>query len=324
MAYMQIVLGLVLLVFAGDFLVRGAVSLAQRLGVPTLIIGLTIIAFGTSAPELVVAIDAVLSDAPTLALGNVVGSNVANILLVIGLPAIIAPIACDAPRLGRNLFIMIGVTLIFIGLAYTGGFGTTQGLILLAILAAFLFSSLYRAKSHPEAVDPLAELDGIEEHHDSMGLSLLMILGGLIGLVFGADQLVEGSVTVARALGVSEAVIGLTLVALGTSLPELVTAVVAAIRGHADVAVGSVIGSNLFNLLCIIGISSQFGFIDVPASFLEFDLWIMLLCSLILVPYYLRKRMIGRWSGMAMIIVYGSYMYYLATADNAAVAAMGL
>jgi cation:H+ antiporter len=321
MAYIQVIAGLVLLVFAGDFLVRGSVSLAQRAGISKLVIGLTVVAFGTSAPELVVGIDAVLKGAPTLALGNVVGSNIANVLLVVGLPAIIAPMTCDAPRLGRNLLIMLVATGLFIGLAHSGSFGWQEGVILVTFLALFLLYSAMRAKAQP--CPELGEIEGMQETPDSYGLAAVLVLGGLIGLGIGADLLVVGSVEIARNFGVSEAVIGLTLVALGTSLPELVTAMVAAVRGHCDVAVGNVIGSNIFNLLGIMGITAMVGTVPVPPSFLEVDLWVMLAAALILVPFCRLRSKVGKLSGVTLVGLYIAYMIYLAHSDESA-AVMGM
>ncbi len=318
MAYVQVIAGLLLLIFAGDFLVRGAVSIAQRAGVSPLVIGLTVVAFGTSAPELVVGIDAVLKGAPTLALGNVVGSNIANILLVIGLPALLAPLACNAARLNQNMTIMLGASVLFIGLAYMGPYAWPQGLVLLTGLTAFLGYSAMRAKHAPEAVDPLEELDGVPEHPDSYGFATMLVVGGLLGLSFGADMLVNGSVTIARGFGVSEAVIGLTLVAIGTSLPELMTALAAAIRGHSDVAVGNVIGSNIFNILGIIGVSSLFGTIPVPDSFFSIDFWVMFGSSLLLLPFSLRRAHIGKIWGCVMLAMYGGYMFYLTRSSDSA------
>jgi len=323
MAYVQVVAGLVLLVFAGDFLVRGAVSLAQRAGISKLIIGLTVVAFGTSAPELVVGIDAVLKDAPTLALGNVVGSNIANVLLVVGLSAIIAPMTCDAPRLGRNLMFMLVATGLFIGLAHTGTIGLKEGIVLLVFLSLFLIYSGMRSKTLPGDLEPLECVEGFQDKPDSYMLSAGLVVGGLIGLAIGADLLVKGAVFIARDYGVSEAVIGLTLVALGTSLPELVTAVVAAVRGHCDVAVGNVIGSNLFNLLGIMGITSIVGPIPIPESFLNVDLWVMLGSTLLLVPFCHLRSKVGKLSGVAMVSLYVAYIVYLAHSYESA-AAMGL
>jgi len=324
MAYIQVVAGLVLLVVAGDYLVRGSVSLARRAGVSKLIIGLTIVAFGTSAPELVVGVDAVLNDAPTLALGNVVGSNIANVLLVVGLPAMIAPMVCSAPRLGRNLIFMLLSTVIFMAMAFNGPFGWTQGLILLAFLALFIGYSIARRKACPiEAARELEEMEELQHKPDSYRIATVMVVGGLAGLIFGADMLVEGAVDVARHFGVSEAVIGLTLVALGTSLPELITALVAAVRGHCDVAVGNVIGSNIFNLLSIIGVASMIGPIPVPDSFLQVDLWVMLGSSLLLVPFTRARSHVGKKAGAVMVLLYVAYIVYLAQSAESA-SAMGM
>ncbi|SDE51581.1 MULTISPECIES: calcium/sodium antiporter [Kordiimonas] len=324
MAYIQVVAGLVLLVVAGDYLVRGSVSLARRAGVSKLIIGLTIVAFGTSAPELVVGVDAVLNDAPTLALGNVVGSNIANVLLVVGLPALIAPMVCSAPRLGRNLVFMLFSTVIFMAMAFGGVFDWTQGLILLAFLALFIGYSIARRKACPiEAAKELEEMEELQQKPDSYRLATTFVVLGLVGLIFGADLLVAGAVEVARDFGVSEAVIGLTLVALGTSLPELITALVAAVRGHCDVAVGNVIGSNIFNLLSIIGVASLVGPIPVPDSFLQVDLWVMLGASLLLVPFTRARSHVGKKAGAVMVLLYVSYVVYLAQSAESA-SAMGM
>jgi len=323
MAYIQVVAGLVLLVFAGDFLVRGAVSLAQRAGISTLIIGLTVVAFGTSAPELVVGIDAVLTGAPTLALGNVVGSNIANVLLVVGLPALIAPMTCTAPRLGRNLMIMLAATALFIGLAHSGSFGRQQGMILLVFLGLFLTYSGLRAKTVTCGEALCDNETDIPDTPDSYLLAAALVTGGLIGLGIGADLLVMGAVDIAVSFGVSEAVIGLTLVALGTSLPELVTALVAAVRGHCDVAVGNVIGSNIFNLLGIMGVTSMVGEVPVPESFLNVDLWVMLASSMLLIPFCRMRSKVGKTAGGMMIAFYIAYIIYLSnSAESAAVMGM--
>jgi len=323
MAYLEVVTGIVLLVVAGDFLVRGAVSLAHRAGVSALIIGLTIVSIGTSAPELVVGIDAVLKGSPTLALGNIVGSNIANSLLVVGLPAIVAPMTCDAPRLGRNIMMMIGATLIFIWFALDGTFTFTNGLMLAGLLVMFLIYSGMRAKKCPNELAGIDEITEVAEHPIPYRKSWAMVIGGMLGLTFGADLLVVGSIELAREFGVSEALIGLTLIALGTSLPELVTAMVAAIRGHCDVAVGNVIGSNLFNILGIMGVSSMVGDIPVPDSFLQVDLWVMLASALLIIPFVRLRSSAGKFSGVAMVGLYVGYMLHLAnSAESAAVMGM--
>lgn len=323
MAYFFVIAGIVLLVVAGDFLVRGAVSLAQKAGVSTLVIGLTIVAFGTSAPELVVGIDAVLLGSPTLALGNVVGSNIANSLLVVGLPAVFAPMTCAAPRLGRNLAMMMVATMIFIGFAHSSAFEWTQGLVLLTLLIMFLTYSGMRASNSKEEIDGLDEIEAVQENPISYPKSWLMVLGGLAGLILGADMLVTGSIDLARAFGVSEALIGLTLIALGTSLPELVTAMVAAARGHCDVAVGGVIGSNIFNLLGIVGVTSMVGDIPVPESFLNFDLWIMLASGVVLIAFTKLRSITGKLAGLVMVLMYSGYIFHLAHSAESA-HAMGM
>ncbi len=314
MAYFQIFGGLVLLIFAGDFMVRGAVSAAQRLGVPTLMIGLTIVAFGTSAPELVVGIDAVLSGVPTLALGNVVGSNIANVWLVLGLPAIVAPMVCYAPKFTQNMMIMLGVTVIFMALAFTGVITLTSGLVLLILLLAFLYHSGKRAEEAPDYEELLVDIEGVPDKSDSPVLSIVLIISGILGLVLGAHLLVDGSVTVARNLGVDEAIIGLSLVAFGTSVPELATSIVAAVKKECDVAIGNVIGSNIFNLLGIIGVSSLFGDIPVSAHFTQFDMWVMLAASLTLLPFAVYRWRIGRRAGVVFCLLYGLYIASIVTA----------
>jgi cation:H+ antiporter len=323
MAYLEVVAGIVLLVVAGDFLVRGAVSLAHRAGISTLIIGLTIVAFGTSAPELVVGVDAVLKGSPTLALGNVVGSNIANSLLVVGLPALVTPMVCNAPRLGRNMLMMLCASIVFIVFAQSGTIQWGHGLALLTLLLGFLIYSGKRAQRCPQELDGLEEIEEIQQHPIPYRKSWTMVIGGLLGLAFGADLLVEGSIELAREFGVSEALIGLTLIALGTSLPELVTAMVAAVRGHCDVAVGNVIGSNIFNLLGITGVASLVGDIPVPDSFLSFDLWVMLGSALLLVPFIRLRSQVGKFAGVILASLYIGYIVYLAnSAESAAV--MGL
>ena len=238
-AFLQLLGGLVLLIYAGDALVRGSVSMARRLDVPPMIVGLTVIAFGTSAPELMVGIDAVLTDVPTLALGNVVGSNIANIWLVIGLPALIAPMVCPAPKFTNNMLALVIATLVFMVMAFSGEFTAMKGVFLLGGLATFLFFSSRRDKNETSYQEILEDLEGVPKKADSLKTASLIVLSGLIGLSIGAHFFVLGAVDFARMLGVSEAVIGLTLVALGTSIPELVTAIAAAMRRHSDVAIGT-------------------------------------------------------------------------------------
>ncbi|MCE8512226.1 calcium/sodium antiporter [Ruegeria pomeroyi] len=306
-------LGLVILLLAGDALVRGAVNLSLRLGVPALIVSLTIVAFGTSAPELLISIKAVLEHAPGIALGNVVGSNTANILLVLGVPALLATLHTSECDSRRNYVLMILASVLFIGLAFCGTFTATSGLILLAGLGLMLANAFREAHAHRKACgDPCADddLEVLEEADPDMpwwriGIYLLL---GLIGLPMGAHLLVDNASIIARTYGVSETVIGLTLVAVGTSLPELATTVMAALRRQADVALGNVIGSNMFNLLAIIGVATMFGPIPVDPEFLSFDLWVMLAASLLLIPFVFFKWDITRTWG---VFLTGIYLVYI-------------
>ncbi|MCB1360557.1 MAG: calcium/sodium antiporter [Rhodobacter sp.] len=304
---LMIVGGLILLVLAGDALVKGAVNLSLRLGVPALIVGLTVVAFGTSAPELLVSIQAVHDHAPALALGNVVGSNIANILLVLGVPALITAVPVSR-ELMHDFLVMMAATLLFVVLANLGPMGWPHGLVLLAGLAAMLWNSYTRARDHRASES--VELEGVEEGISGLRIALYL-LGGLIGLPLGANLLVEGAVHVATALGVSEAVIGLTLVAVGTSLPELATTCTAALRRQAGVAMGNVIGSNIFNLLGIIGVTSLVGPLPVPQPMLHFDLWVMVATSLLLGVFVLTGRSIAKVVGAGMIALYVLYLLWL-------------
>lgn len=302
-------LGLLMLILAGDLMVKGAVNLSLRLGVPALIVSLTIVAFGTSAPELLVAIKATLGGAPGIALGNVVGSNIANILLVLGIPALLAKLHTSECDSRKSFVFMIAASVLFIGIAFRGVFDIWSACALLGALALVLGDNVLDAHRHHKAGQP-DELDEIEEADPNMpywriGLYLAL---GLIGLPMGANLLVESAEQIARAYGVSDTVIGLTLVAVGTSLPELATTVMAALRRQADVALGNVIGSNLFNLLAIIGIASLFGPIHVDPAFLRFDLWVMLGASLLLVPFVFLKRDITFLWGAVLTALYLVYV----------------
>ncbi len=310
-------LGLLILLLAGDALVRGAVNLSLRLGVPALIVSLTIVAFGTSAPELLIAISAIKENAPGIALGNVVGSNTANILLVLGLPALLATLHTSECNTRRNYVFMLLATVLFIGLAFCGVFNIASGAILLAALGLVLLNAFRDARAHRKACGEACaeedELEGLEEADPDMPywkLSIYLVLG-LIGLPMGAHLLVDNATIIARTYGVSETIIGLTLIAVGTSLPELATTVMAALRRQADVALGNVIGSNMFNLLAIVGIATLFGRIPVDSEFLRFDLWVMLGASLLLIPFVFLKQDITRGWGLVLTLLYAVYIVSL-------------
>lgn len=311
MAWVLSALGLTILLLAGDSLVRGSVNLSLRLGVPALIVSLTIVAFGTSAPELLIAIKAVQENAPGIALGNVVGSNTANILLVLGIPAMLATLHTSECNTRRNYVFMLLASVLFIGLAFCGTFTIVSGVILLAALSLVLMNAFRQARAHRRACgEDDEELEGLDEADPDMPywrIGLYLVLG-LIGLPMGAHLLVDNATIIARTYGVSETVIGLTLVAVGTSLPELATTVMAALRRQADVALGNVIGSNMFNLLAIVGIATLFGPIYVDPEFLEFDLWVMLGASLLLIPFVFFKMDINRVWGAFLSVTYLVYI----------------
>ncbi|SDF30899.1 calcium/sodium antiporter [Limimaricola pyoseonensis] len=305
MDWLLVAAGLVLLVFAGDALVKGAVNLALRLGIPALIVSLTVVAFGTSAPELLVSVDAILSGAPGIALGNVVGSNVANVLLVLGVPALITTLHASGHDTRSSFLQMIAATLLFMALAFTGGLSWWTGLVLLAALAAMLIHAGRAAAKHRNGRSE-EEVEGADPGLKGWKIAAYLT-AGIIGLPLGADLLVTGAVSIAEAMGVSQTAIGLTLVAIGTSLPELATTVMAAIRRQADVAMGNVIGSNMFNLLGILGVASLVGPIPVGADVLGFDVWVMLAASLLLVPFVYMGRDVTRGWGVALTALYVAY-----------------
>ncbi|MGB0508325.1 MAG: calcium/sodium antiporter [Pikeienuella sp.] len=311
MDYVYIVVGLLLLVFAGDALVRGAVALSLKLGVSALVVSLTIVAFGTSAPELLVGVKATLNGSSDLVYGNVVGSNIANVFLVLGVPALITPIVMSPPGSRQNFLTMLAVTVLFIAVCGMGGMTAWVGVAFLVLLIAILYSTYQGSRNKPDADLP----DEVAEAPvDAPMWKVLAILGaGLIFLPIGAGLLIEGAQNVAVAWGVPEAIIGLTLVAIGTSLPELATTVMAAVRRQADVALGGVIGSNTFNILAVMGASSFFGSLPTPAGFMEMDLWIMLGATLAMAPFIFLKRDMGRLAGVIFLGVYLAYLVFAVT-----------
>ena len=300
-----VVIGLVLLVLAGDALVRGAVNLSLRLGIPPLIVGLTVVAFGTSAPELLVSVSAILDDAPGIALGNVVGSNIANILLVLGVPAIISTIHSSTLGVTRGFLTMLAATALFIGLCFLGPITWWHASVLLAGLGLMIFDNIRSARTARSTAKE-DDLEGADPSAPWWKIIGFLIIG-LIGLPLGADFLVSGASNIARIFGISETVIGLTLVAVGTSLPELATSVIAAFKKQADVAMGNVIGSNIFNLLGIIGVAGFVGSIPVPVSMLHSDLWVMAAASLLLIPFILMRYNITRAVGAVFVAAYVAY-----------------
>ncbi|WP_240637646.1 calcium/sodium antiporter [Paracoccus aestuarii] len=302
---MMLVLGgLALLVFGGDLLVKGAVNLALKLGMTPLVVGLTVVAFGTSAPELLVSISAALQGSSGIAMGNVVGSNIANVVLILGVTAVISTIVTRGHDLRESWAMMIGASVLVIALAFTGEIGRIEGAILLAALALVLWRQLSTGKADAE------ELEGAELGANWTRIAIWLGLG-LVLLPLGANLLVTGASDIARTFGISDAVIGLTLVAVGTSLPELAASVASAMRGRADMALGNVVGSNIFNLLAILGITAVVAPLPVPPEMLRLDLWVMLGTSLLLAPFLLRAVSLTRAVGAGFVLFYAGYVWVL-------------
>ena len=298
-------LGLFLLLISGDFLVRGAIQLSNRIGISPLMVSLTIVAFGTSAPELIVAIKATLSGSPGLALGNVVGSNIANILLVLGLPTLIMGLKNNIADAKRSFGFMIVASVLFIVFGISGSFSWIYGVALLSLLAFFLFDT-FRQNSKKTLNSEILESQQ-KISHSWWTITLFLILG-VIGLPLGADLLVTNASALAKGYGVSDAIVGLTLVAIGTSLPELATTFIAFVRKKAEVVLGNLIGSNIFNLLAIIGITSLISPVPVDPTFIKFDFWVMLGASALIAPFILLNIQFNRLSGFLFVALYISYL----------------
>ena len=308
-------LGLLALVAGAEALVRGASRMALSFGLSPLVVGLTIVALGTSAPEMAVALGAALDGKPDLAIGNVIGSNIANTLLILGVSAIIVPLSVAGQIIRQEVPILIAVTLLLLGFAYNGMITRAEAAVLLSLMLAY--TTFLVVQSRRASAQTKAEFEG-EMPPDSRwdrhwSVQLVLVAGGLGLLVLGADWLVSAAVEVARALGVSDLVIGLTVVAIGTSMPEIATSILAALRGERDIAVGNVVGSNLFNILgCLglAGVGSSAG-LPVPQAALSFDLWVLLAVSFACLPVFLTGREIARWEGFVFLGYYLAYTAFL-------------
>ncbi|WP_336058181.1 calcium/sodium antiporter [Nitratireductor sp. CH_MIT9313-5] len=307
-----VAVGLIFLFLGGEGLVRGSVALAERLGISRLLIGLVIVGFGTSTPELLVSVNAAIDGAPEIALGNVVGSNIANVLLIIGVAAIIAPIISWDRTAVREALVATLISLATFALVQGEVITRIEGIAMLVVLTGYLFSSYWLEKRDREAKTFQHEAEEFEDVPlPPPWLAPVLAIGGIAALVFGADMLVEGAVNIARDFGVPDAVIGLSLVAIGTSLPELATAIVAAIRRHSDVVLGNVIGSSIFNILAILGVTVVIQPIEVSARFREIDTSVMLGAALLLLALLFATKSIGRLWGAFMLAAYAAYMVLL-------------
>ncbi|OHC31832.1 MAG: sodium:calcium antiporter, partial [Pseudomonadales bacterium RIFCSPLOWO2_02_FULL_63_210] len=317
MTFVYLIAGLVLLVAGAEVLVRGAAKLAAQFGIPPLVIGLTVVAFGTSAPETAVSIQAAMNGSGDLAIGNVIGSNIANVLLILGMTALIAPLIVSRQLIRLDVPIMIGASLVVYALAWDGGLSRLDGALLFAGVVAysgFLIISSLRDKS-AAADDEFAKEFGLHQAPKPYAwlINLVLIVAGLVLLVSGSNFLVEGAVSLARALGLSELIIGLTVVAIGTSLPELATSIMAAFRGERDIAVGNIVGSNIFNLLCVLGLASLVSplAISVSPNALAFDFPVMIAVAVACLPIFFSGYRINRWEGLLFLAYYLAYTLYL-------------
>jgi len=307
MVWLQALLGLIVLLVAGDLLVRGAVNFSLKIKIPAFIVSLTVVALGTSAPELLVAIRAILDNSPGIALGNVVGSNIANVFLVLGIPALIAGINTRECNTRKNYVFMMIATVIFLAVAFIGNFSLPQGILFLILLALFL---LITARDTLKMQDKISNLEVENADPNLVFWKIILFLSlGFIGLPIGADILVTNSSLIAKSYGLSDEVIGLTLVALGTSLPELATTLMAALRKQAEVALGNVIGSNIYNLFAIVGITTMFGDIPIATSFFNFDFWILFGAGIVLFPFVYMRVNINRLWGAFLTLTYAAYLY---------------
>lgn len=318
MTFVYLIAGLVLLVAGAEVLVRGAAKLAAQFGIPPLIIGLTVVAFGTSAPETAVSVQAALNGSGDIAIGNVLGSNIANVLLILGVTSLVAPLIVSRQLIRLDVPIMIGASLITYALAWDGSLSRIDGALLFSGVVGytlFLIVSSRRANATATADDEFAKEFGLDETPKPYAslINAGLVVAGLVLLVTGSNFLVEGAVSLARALGLSELVIGLTVIAVGTSLPELATSILAAIRGERDIAVGNIVGSNIFNLLCVLGLASLVSpeAITVAANALAFDFPVMIAVALACLPIFFTGYTINRWEGLLFLGYYVAYTVYL-------------
>jgi cation:H+ antiporter len=315
MTVVLFVAGLGLLVLGAEWLVKGASRLAAALGISPLVIGLTVVAYGTSAPEMAVSVKSAWAGQPDLALGNVVGSNIFNVLLILGASAIITPLVVSSQLIRLDVPIMIGASLLTLLLAGDGSVGRLDGAILFALAVAYTVFQIRQSRKESAAI---REEYGKEygPQRTSTAVNVALIAAGLVLLVLGSRWLVNGAVAFAQALGVSELVIGLTIVAAGTSLPEVATSILAAFRGERDIAVGNVVGSNLFNLLAVLGLAGLVapGGLPAPAALLRFDLPVMVAVALACLPIFASGALIARWEGALFLFYYAAYTAYLVLA----------
>ena len=311
LAIIQLIAGFVLLYFGGDWLVNGGVALARRFRISPLVIGMTIVAFGTSAPELLVSMTSSIKGSAGIAMGNVIGSNIANIGLILGLTAMLCPIPTENRKVSANGLVMILASLLALVFSLNNGLSRIEGLILFAGIILFTVISIRLGRTKQDATQPDSEPQGKEM---SVLVALLLVALSCAMLAFGADFMVDGATSIAQALGVSDKVIGLTIVALGTSLPELAASVAAALKKEMDISIGNIIGSNIFNLMCVLGVSASIR--PIPFDYMQYrmDFVIMMAFSaglIILIQPWKAQGRLGRISGIIMFAAYAIYAWSL-------------
>lgn len=322
MTILLLIAGLVLLVVGGELLVRGAVAIAGKLGVSPLMIGLTIVGMGTSMPELAASVQAALAGSPGIALGNIVGSNIANSMLILGVAALLAPIAVARGTLWRDGGVGVLAAVALLALGLTTGLGRVAGLTLIVLMVGYLvlaYRQEKRAAAHSAAFDKAAALENIDpalgtqaQRQSGLAVSLAFLIAGLVCIVGGGTLLVNAAVTIAREFGMSETLVGLTIVAVGTSLPELVTSAVAALRKQSEVALGNVLGSNIYNVLFIGGVTGTIAPTTVPESILGFDLPLLIAVSLGVMVLAWTGARLSRIEGLALVAGYALYIAFTA------------
>nr|MDP0502127.1 calcium/sodium antiporter [Verrucomicrobiota bacterium JB025] len=312
---MFLVLGLVLLVAGAEYLVRGAANLAVTFGVSALVVGLTVVAFGTSAPELAVSVVSAYKGESDMAIGNVVGSNVFNILVILGLSAVIVPLSVNAQLVRFDVPVMIVISFLLLPLGWNGLIDRTDGVLLAGGAVVYTVYLIYQSrKEKDEGVKAEYEEEfGAQKGGGSVLKNLGLVVIGMVGLVLGSKWLVSSSIEIAKVFGVSEMVIGLTIVAVGTSLPEVATSVVAAVRGERDIAVGNAVGSNIFNLLCVLGFGSIVApdGLEVSQDALRFDIPVMIGVAVACLPVFFSGFRVRRWEGLVFLAMYGLYMAHV-------------
>lgn len=311
--WVEIAIGLLLLVVGGELIVRGSVATAKAMGVSPLMIGLTLVGFGTSTPELVTSVTAALQESPGIALGNVIGSNTANILLILGLTALIYPLAVEPKGFARDTVTMVTAAAACLGVVMYGHLGRNVGALMILALLAYVAFVYRQEMKQPDEAALVAEHraeDAPRGPHNPW-ISLILAIGGIAMTIFGARFLVHGSIEVAQGFGISDTIIGLTIVAVGTSTPELITSVTAAFRKHPDVAYGNIIGSNIYNILFILGLTGVIQPVDVPAQLADFDVWMMLAATGLLVCFARSDMTLTRAEGGVFLVAYAAYTAFL-------------